>query len=269
MSPSISGPPAAPAVTVPYAESSFGYLLHPTIQLPDKNPRIAVIGVGTVYFLKEVASHLPETADLHGFETSIDYPDHSLNLPRNIKLHTANLLLDFPAEYHGTFDVVTVKLLVSTLVGNDWSFVTKSLTKLLKPGGWLQWQEPDSVRNTTVSEDGIKVEKSGLQAFLNGAFTDKSVYDKFDYPLRHLESIFNEAGIYSLVKEVVSSDKQPYLRYNAALLDLHELVLVMKRGNSGKRYTQEELNPGLKRCLEDLESGIYQKYNLLCFIGRK
>lgn len=222
-----------------------------------------------MYFLQELASQLPQNAELHGFETSIDYPDHSSNLPSNIKLHTANLLLDFPAEFHGTFDIVTVKLLVATLVGNDWDFVTKSLTKLLRPGGWLQWQEPDSVRNITVSEDGVEVQKSSLQAFLNGAFTDKAVYDKFDYPLRHLERIFQEAGIYSLVKETVSSDKQPYLRYNAALIDLHELVLVMKRGTNGKKYTQEELNPGLNSCLEDLESGIYQRYNLLCFIGRK
>lgn len=178
-------------------------------------------------------------------------------------------MLGFPVEFQGTFDVVTVRLLVTTLTGDDWRLVAENLMKLLKPGGWLQWQEPDGVRSVTILADEFGAQKNSLQAFLNEAFADKAVYDKLDYPSRHLEGVLIEAGLHGIFQDIVSSDKQPYLRYNAAIIALQDLSGIIGNGVNGKKLAQEKLDISLRDCMEDLESGAYHRYNLHCFIGMK
>jgi len=184
-------------------------------------------------------------------------------------LHDANLLLDFPAEFHGTFDIVNVRLLVTTIAGDDWRLVAKNLVSLLKPGGWLQWQEPDGLRSITISAEDNGARKSGLQAFIDEASGDSAVHDRLDYPSSQLEGILHEAGLHSVVQDVVSSDKQPYLRYNAAIVFLQDLSGIIGSTISGEKAGQEEIHNHLRECMDDLESGAYQRYNLLCFTGMK
>jgi hypothetical protein len=42
-----------------------------------------------------------------------------------------------------TFDVVHIRLLVLGLPQGSWDLACKNLFRLLKPGGWLQWEEGD------------------------------------------------------------------------------------------------------------------------------
>lgn len=45
----------------------------------------------------------------------------------------------FPAEIHGKYDLVHVRMLVAAMLPEEWEPAVRNLTQLLKPGGFLQW----------------------------------------------------------------------------------------------------------------------------------
>lgn len=220
-------------------------------------------------FLSELASHLPSTARLHGFSTTIGDLHSSVVLPEIVQLHVANTLQGFPAHFHGTFDVVTVRLLVASLAGHEWQLMIKNLMKLLKKGGWLQWQEPDSLDTFKVCEDDVGEPSSNLQSLVNNVLANGAAQEKFGYPSQHLEATLTQCGLFGVTREVVRTDSQPYLQCFAALLAVREMVAGMGIGFEGNPQTPEEIEARMRGCMEDLENGGILVYGLICFVGIK
>jgi hypothetical protein len=54
-----------------------------------------------------------------------------------------NLLDPVPQDKKGTFDVLHLRLLVLGLPTGQWKIACENLFQLLKPGGYLQWEEGD------------------------------------------------------------------------------------------------------------------------------
>lgn len=249
--------------------SSFGYHLHPDILLPKSGPWVADVGTGTAIFLRELAAQSIPTAEFHGFDISSSQFPPASSLPGNVQLHYGNVMEGFPSELHDSFDVVTVRLLVASLNGDDWRHATDNLIKLLKPGGWLQWQESDGLQGMTILRDEVGARKGNLQASLSQVFADKAVREKFEYPSRNLERVFHEAGLEEVDQDVVSTDRQPHMRSTTLQISIEGLISGMKGGMNGKKYSQKEIDSQVKGWLEDLESGAYHRYNLHCFLGKK
>ncbi|KAF7907626.1 uncharacterized protein EAF01_005212 [Botrytis porri] len=119
-----------------------GHVLDPRI--PKQNvSRVADIATGTGIWLRELAEefanggyNLQETI---GFDISPD------QFPKNPAPETKFVLWDmtktFPKEYHGTFDVVHVRLVVLALKAEQIKGVVENLIELLKPNGYLQWTD--------------------------------------------------------------------------------------------------------------------------------
>lgn len=106
------------------------------------NPRIADIATGTAIWPRQLGKALPN-ARLDGFDmTDLNYPRAEL-VPPNLTLHkfSQNILEPFPAEYQGQFDVVHVRFLVFALKADQWDRAVANAAMLLKPGGWMFWEE--------------------------------------------------------------------------------------------------------------------------------
>ena len=56
---------------------------------------------------------------------------------------TQNLLDPVPEDKKGTFDVLHLRLLILGLLNGKWKIACENLFQLLKPGGWIQWEEAD------------------------------------------------------------------------------------------------------------------------------
>ncbi|KAL4935938.1 hypothetical protein BDV06DRAFT_217050 [Aspergillus oleicola] len=97
----------------------FGYLLHPCIDASHPTLRIADIGTGTASWLTDLTEILPATCKLDGFDVDTSQAPPREWLPANV-----SLLLVF-------------------VVKGDPTRILRGLIKMLKPGGWLQWVEPD------------------------------------------------------------------------------------------------------------------------------
>ena len=52
-------------------------------------------------------------------------------LPENISLLEHDILKPLPESYHGTFDVVAVRFLISVLAGDEWDRAISNIVPLL------------------------------------------------------------------------------------------------------------------------------------------
>ncbi|KAJ5773340.1 Major facilitator superfamily domain general substrate transporter [Penicillium paradoxum] len=121
-------------------------LIHPSIT--KDLTAVADLGTGTGVWLEDVAELLPnKSAYLHGFDISSDQYPPGHEIPRlgqkPIQLSVHNALHSFPPEHHGRYDLVHIRLLTAGLKQADYTTVLVNARALLKPNGWIQWEEVD------------------------------------------------------------------------------------------------------------------------------
>ncbi|GAW18549.1 hypothetical protein ANO14919_080250 [Xylariales sp. No.14919] len=102
------------------------------------SPRIADVCTGTGVWAVSVAKQLPN-AHIHGFD--IDTSKFAKNLPPNVRLQHGDVFEPFPSELLGKFDLVHARFLVSLLRKEDWVPVARNFMTLLRPGGWILWED--------------------------------------------------------------------------------------------------------------------------------
>ncbi|KAH7322377.1 S-adenosyl-L-methionine-dependent methyltransferase [Stachybotrys elegans] len=101
-------------------------------------PRVADIATGNGVWLTSIAQQLPHHAELYGFD--ID-PTKFPTAEPNMSFQQHDLLHPFPEHLQGTFDLVHVRLLYFALKADEWAPAIRQATTLLKPGGWILWEE--------------------------------------------------------------------------------------------------------------------------------
>ncbi|MCJ1261079.1 hypothetical protein MMC22_000943 [Lobaria immixta] len=133
-------------------KAALKFNIHPSIPLPDpgQDARIADVATGTAIWLAEVAHELPNV-QLDGFDIDLTQAPPKEWLPSNTRLRHWNIFDDTPDDLLGKYDIVHVRLIVLVVRNSDPRPVIRNLVKLLKPGGYLQWDElsyPDSYIKT-------------------------------------------------------------------------------------------------------------------------
>ena len=113
-----------------------GCNIHPSIPIPNTGTsslRIADVATGTAIWLLDLASTLPSssTTEFYGFDISTKQFPAPEDRPANVSLYEHNVLNPFPEEYHGTFDVVAVRLITAGLRTSDWETAVENLCTLL------------------------------------------------------------------------------------------------------------------------------------------
>ncbi|KAJ5372013.1 hypothetical protein N7517_004019 [Penicillium concentricum] len=104
---------------------------------------VADIGTGTGIWLKDVSQILDKTHNqcyYHGFDISADqFPEK----PGNIQFSVQDITLPFPKEHWNRYDIVHVRLLIGALEESEYKTAVSNLSTILKPGGFIQWEEVD------------------------------------------------------------------------------------------------------------------------------
>lgn len=125
--------------------------------------------------LYDIARSNPGLHELHGFDISAGSFIHAAHLPPNVQLHVADAMEAPPKEYQDYFDIVHVRLLQSVVKDNDPGDIIRNCITMLRPGGYLQWEEPDPMPQTVMPPidqpaSGSKSDAAigaGLQALTN------------------------------------------------------------------------------------------------------
>ncbi|UKZ82806.1 hypothetical protein TrVFT333_010604 [Trichoderma virens FT-333] len=104
-----------------------GFTIDPKIPITPQT-KIADLGTGTGVWLLDVATQVPPTVQLDGFDISDEQFPHKSNVPDNVNFRITDALSKVPDDLLGKYDVVHIRYLGPIL---------------LKPGGYLQWEEGD------------------------------------------------------------------------------------------------------------------------------
>ncbi|MCJ1319514.1 hypothetical protein MMC15_004850 [Xylographa vitiligo] len=130
-------------------QQTLSFLLHPSIPLATTPPpSIADIATGTAVWLVDLARTLPPTAALDGYDISLQQCPPPAWLPRNITLHLWDMFT--PPATPARYDVLHVRLVQLVVPGHDPRPLVRHLRAMLKPGGYLQWDELDPAGSALV-----------------------------------------------------------------------------------------------------------------------
>ena len=169
-------------------KEALGFDIHPSIRIVGGSIRVADVATGTGIWLTEIARQLP-TAYLYGLDISLAQAPPREWLPHNVVLRTWDIFDEVPEELLGRFDLVHVRLLVLVVQKGDPRPIIRNLFKLLKPGGYLQWDDlnyPDThIRVVGNSSDTPKLHELRKMVYSQG---------RHDWTLQ-LVTLFNESGL--------------------------------------------------------------------------
>ncbi|EME39323.1 hypothetical protein DOTSEDRAFT_83111 [Dothistroma septosporum NZE10] len=130
---------------------SNGYHLHPSIPALE-NALIADIGCGTGIWAVEVARGRTECR-VEAFDLSLDQAPPKEWCPSNVTFNQLDVFAPVPAHMQGRYDVVNIRLFLCVLQSGNPMPLLHNLLELLKPGGYLQWQEYDPSTDKIVLAD--------------------------------------------------------------------------------------------------------------------
>jgi SAM-dependent methyltransferase len=119
----------------------LGFNIHPHIPTSGFK-RIIDVATGTGIWPLDVASEYAD-CEVDGCDISLEQCSPKEFMPRIRKLEIWDLFEEPPEEMRGRYDVVHVRLVVFVVRNNNPRPLIANMMKLLKPGGWLQWDELD------------------------------------------------------------------------------------------------------------------------------
>ncbi|PYI09497.1 S-adenosyl-L-methionine-dependent methyltransferase [Aspergillus sclerotiicarbonarius CBS 121057] len=242
---------------------NIGYLIHPAIRatLPP-TARIADIATGTGVFLQQVAASYPD-ATLHGSDISTALFPPAASLLPNMQLSRLDVLEPVPESLVGTYDLVHVRLIVAGLLPSSWSSVVQNLSRLLKPGGAMQWEECNF--GSAYHMRGGETSTTSAARQLGKIFRD-GIGSQLQHGWDALEQNMVSAGLVNVGHDYVSSDRIPETRKAVTRNGMTALV-AFARKRSG--MSSEEVNAVEEQAYKDIESGCYIRYDTHVFWGFK
>jgi SAM-dependent methyltransferase len=128
-----------------------GSLLHPRISLAP-NAVVADIGCGTGIWSLSLSQNLTAGCRIEASDISLAQAPPEPWWPSNVSFRTLDVFEDpLPEEHVGCYDVIHIRLFVFVIASGNPLPLLKNLIRLLKPGGWLQWQEYDNSELRTMT----------------------------------------------------------------------------------------------------------------------
>ncbi|KAI1277113.1 S-adenosyl-L-methionine-dependent methyltransferase [Xylaria sp. FL0933] len=132
-------------------QNTLGFLLEKHVEqailkVPSSPLRVADLACGNAIWLIDLSRELANrgiSATLDGFDINDRVFPAPVFLPESITLETLDVFAKpLPRELIGAYDVVHVRAAVSLILNADTEPLLSSVLAMLKPGGWLQWEEP-------------------------------------------------------------------------------------------------------------------------------
>ncbi|KAL5364972.1 hypothetical protein BJX96DRAFT_168725 [Aspergillus floccosus] len=123
-----------------------GKLLPSCLSIRKNEPlRIADVATGTGQWLLDVYKQLPylSSSRFMGFDVSSALFPSAQGVPAQMTLHEHDIRHQFPTEFIGIFDVVHARFLKYAFLKTEWEGVLQNMVSLLKPGGYLLWEDSD------------------------------------------------------------------------------------------------------------------------------
>ncbi|KAJ5919108.1 hypothetical protein N7466_010051 [Penicillium verhagenii] len=142
------------------------HVLHPDIPIKE-NMAIADIGAGTGIWAIEVAMQLHSSARVAAYDiadTHFPLPEYR---PSNATFDVLDFLGELPSSLVGQFDVVHLRTWAFIIRDNDPSRLIQNAAKMLKPGGYIQWE--DARFDSAVVRGDAALKMRQMMSLMSGA----------------------------------------------------------------------------------------------------
>lgn len=188
----------------------FRWIIHPSIDLRGRNNvRVAELAAAHCLWAIEAAETLGPSAHIEGSDISLDIAPSPALLPPNVSLRKWSIFDDIPPGWEGSFDLVHVRLIVGAFGHRHPEVVLRKFVSLLKPGGYLQWDEykyaPESKCNSlTLSTDPSRSQEELFGMFPASAELAQNVLQGFKWHtdwFGHLPDHFESHGLTDVLLE--------------------------------------------------------------------
>jgi len=188
-----------------------------------------------------------------------------------IRLRVYDAKTPFPKELHGTYDLVHAHHLVAAMVvPPDWTPLLLNLLTIVKPGGYIQWEEPNFY--STLVRCSLPTTRSKHMPEVARTLVSAEMKERVAHGWNELPALIKEAGLDMVVADVVSSDRVLKGRrgYSGNLIKLFfgGSRLATEQGTPGAK-SFAKIDRSEKQLMEEIESGSYCWTDIHSTIGRK
>lgn len=245
---------------------TFGYILNPAIPSTKKEIAIADVGTGTGIWLLELGRRLPtQVTRLCG----LDISGHQFPRPEWLSPNTQFLecnafdLAGPPKHLFGAFDVVHIRLFIAIIKDNNPTILLDFCHKLLKPDGYLQWDEHEPSANQVGSYKESSTE--GMEMISQMTRTHKPTAW-----IARLPTTFAERGF-----EVVEVDSRVMLPWQRGMYNdnwcmlADEFVERAEQGDDGIYPVEDFYGQLSAKASAEKRLGSYMEQTLQIVVGRK
>lgn len=241
---------------------AVGFNLHPTIPVETKNWKVADVATGTGLWLCELAKNAPSSAQFDGFDISTNQFPHPSCLPKNVTLRQLDARSSAPDALCGKYHVVHVRLLFAVIDGNDPTPILNHCIKLLKPGGYLQWDELDPAAFRPLP----RPKESSVACLEELAWMWKNT--KQTGWVERLHENFNQNGLDLLAADTYTEREwQRHMMMETWCLTADEYASTLSQaGEPGKAKEVRKLSAGAH---EEIKQGSFFAHTIRIVVGRQ
>ncbi|KAL3430398.1 hypothetical protein BDV09DRAFT_178619 [Aspergillus tetrazonus] len=162
-------------------QNTIGFLLEPAVDkavTASSQPlKIADLACGNGVWLTELHSHLAKnniSVQLDGFDINpVNFPNPAF-LPASVTFRQLDILANpLPTELLGVYDIVHIRAFGSIILDSKLAPILTAAFELLKPGGFIQWEEtrgdrwivesPSAQVSTTACDSIVQILLGGMQ----------------------------------------------------------------------------------------------------------
>lgn len=238
-------------------KAELGFNLHPSIDIPSPGPRIADLATGTAIWLLDLKQSLPDS-QLDGFDISLQQCPPSEWLPDLVSLTQWDIFSPVHPSLISQYDIVHVRLALLIVRGNDPRPILRNALEMLKPGGYVQWDE------LNVFEAYVASTKSSVG-------TEKFQRAQELTDLRMLQWV---RGLRSTVEECGFEDAKEY-KYGCDLplakyyQDMQFLVMEEEAANASSMQRRNAVHRAISSTYEESKKGIARCTPKIVVVAKK
>ncbi|KAL4935584.1 hypothetical protein BDV06DRAFT_125447 [Aspergillus oleicola] len=198
-------------------QNTIGPLLDPTVEkastVSSQPLKVADLACGNGVWLTELHSYFAKnniSAQLDGFDINpVNFPSSAF-LPDSVSFRQVDILAKpLPAESIGAYDIVHIRAFVSVIPDSNLIPILTVASELLKPGGFLQWEETRGDK-WTVESPSPQVSKMACDSIvqiLNGGMQQRGIRNDW---VDVLDTHLDQFGFQDTLLLALDKRKQDY-----------------------------------------------------------
>jgi hypothetical protein len=217
-------------------------------------------------------------ATLIGLDADSAHFPAAANLPNNIKLGMLDAFTeDLPAEHAAQYDVVHVRAFSSVVKAGNPGPLIRNAYKMLKPGGYLQWDDMDggSFKAVAPPEDvasnsSFVVSTTATEQLVATSLQSQKVGLNLDFAwLDQLGLLFKENGLEIIDDQRLTVKKELRSVMTASFLMIHAHIAKIAVRDGCMVGTDRNWDEVWTKAGEEIGQGVSLTMDMIVVVGRK